>query len=119
MAVNAIASVATALAGGAYLNAKFGIGMDMSRIRQDNSFGARLTKRIQDAGSNCTMYGLFSAVDPTLELLWFEGKAWTYGQIKAGESDSFRLMSSKTNVEQRSIGLRGFWSKLESGRVTL
>lgn len=85
MATNAIAYAAAALAGSAYLNAKFSIGTDLKQLSHDRAFGARLMKRVKDAGPNCTMYGMFDLVDESNELLWFEGKSWTYGQIKTGK----------------------------------
>lgn len=85
VATTAIAYAAAALAGGAYLNAKFGIGTDLQQIRYDNAFGARLMKRVQEAGPNCTFYGMFNLVAPETEFLWFEGKTWTYGEIKNRE----------------------------------
>lgn len=77
---------AAAVAGGAYLNAKFHIGTDLKQLRYDREWGARLGKRLQEAGTNCTLYGMLDIVDPGAEALWFEGRTWTYGQLKSGMS---------------------------------
>jgi hypothetical protein len=76
---------AAALAAGAYLNAKLSISPDIQQLRNDRAWGKRLQSRIQDLGDSCSIYHMFERVDPAIEFLWFEGKSWTYGEIKNGE----------------------------------
>lgn len=76
---------AAALAAGAYLNAKLAISTDIRNLRTDRAWGNRLQSRIQELGDNCSLYHIFNRIDPTIEFLWFEGKTWTYGEIKSGQ----------------------------------
>ncbi|KAL3425863.1 AMP-binding enzyme [Phlyctema vagabunda] len=81
--LNAVAlAVPAALAAGAYVNAKFAIGTDLKAIRHDREWGTRLQQRLTEAGGNCTLYGMFNRIDESATLLWFEGKEWTYGELK-------------------------------------
>jgi hypothetical protein len=82
---------ATALAAGAYLNAKFAIGTDLKQLRNDREWARRLGERVRDLGDECTFYGMFDRVDVGVEALWFEGRTWTYGELKKGE---FLFLSS-------------------------
>lgn len=76
---------AAALAAGAYLNGKLSISQDVKQLRHDWAWATRLGTRIADLGDCCSIYHIFNRVDPTLEFLWFEGKSWTYGELKKGE----------------------------------
>ncbi|TVY85285.1 Fatty acid transporter protein [Lachnellula suecica] len=73
---------AAALAAGAYLNAKLSISPDIKQLRNDRAWGNRLQARIQSLGDSCSIYHIFDQVDPANEFLWFEGRTWTYGEIK-------------------------------------
>lgn len=77
---------AAALAAGAYLNAKLGISTDLNEIAISKEFGERVGKRIQSLGDTCTVYRIFELVDEEKEVLWFEGRTWTYGELKNGET---------------------------------
>jgi hypothetical protein len=76
---------AAALAAGAYLNAKLGIGADLGTLREEREFGERLGRRIEELGDTVTLYHMFDIVSREKEALWFEGKTWTYGELKTGE----------------------------------
>ena len=79
----ALASAAT-LAAGAYLNAKFSIKTDLQQLKHDREWVQRLISRIKDLGDTCSLYGIFDQVNPDFEVLWFEGRTWTYGELKNG-----------------------------------
>jgi hypothetical protein len=83
MAAPAMISAAT-VAAGAYLNAKLAIGTDLRQLRYDREWISRLGRRIQELGDTCTLYAIFDRVDQNLEALWFEGRTWTYGELKSG-----------------------------------
>ncbi|TVY47372.1 Fatty acid transporter protein [Lachnellula cervina] len=74
---------AAALAAGAYLNAKLAISPDIQQMRHERAWGERFQSRIANLGDSCSIYHMFDGIDPELEFLWFEGKAWTYGEIKS------------------------------------
>ncbi|KAG0647555.1 Solute carrier family 27 member 4 [Hyphodiscus hymeniophilus] len=73
---------AAALAAGAYLNAKLGISTDLNGLAISREFGGRVGKRIQSLGDTVTIYRLFELVNEQNEALWFEGRTWTYGELK-------------------------------------
>ncbi|OWP05437.1 hypothetical protein B2J93_7638 [Marssonina coronariae] len=81
LGTGAVASAA-AVAAGAYLNAKLSVGLDLKSLRHDRQWRQRLGAKIASLGDTCTIYGIFDAVDPNIEALWFEGKTWTYGELK-------------------------------------
>lgn len=82
MASSAVVSAVAAMAAGAYLNAKLGIETDIKQLKADREWLSRLRQRINELGDTCSLYAIFDKVDPDLEALWFEGKGWTYGQVK-------------------------------------
>lgn len=83
--LNALAlGVPAAVAAGAYINAKFTLSTDWKTIRHEREWLQRLQNRLKETGGTCTLWGMFDRVHPGAELLWFEGKTWTYGQIKLG-----------------------------------
>lgn len=81
----AAVGVAALTAAAAYLNARLSIGRDLKTIKWERSFGQRLGHKIQELGETCTMYAMFDQVDPEIEALWFEGRTWTYGELKRGK----------------------------------
>ncbi|PVH81181.1 putative bifunctional fatty acid transporter/acyl-CoA synthetase [Cadophora sp. DSE1049] len=89
---------AAAVAATAYLNAKLSVGLDMQNLRHDRDWGARLGQRIQSLGDTCTIYAMFDSVDPNVEALWFEGRTWTYGELKR---DVIRLAAY---LESQGVG---------------
>jgi hypothetical protein len=74
-----------AVAAATYLNAKFSLSLDLQQMRNDREWNAAVDSTVARLGQNCTLYHLFDRVDPGIEALWFEGKSWTYGQLKNGE----------------------------------
>lgn len=84
----AVVGAAALTAAAAYVNAKLSIGRDLKTLRYEKSFGQRLGQKIGELGDTCTMYAIFDQVDPEVEALWFEGRTWTYGELKKGKFDS-------------------------------
>jgi hypothetical protein len=82
---------AATVASAAYLNARLGIGADIRQLRDESSWKKRLAQRQQDLGPICTLFGMFEKVNPELEALWFEGRTWTYRELKAGTSPEIGL----------------------------
>lgn len=81
----AVVGAAALTAAAAYVNAKLSIGRDLKTLRYEKSFGQRLGAKIQELGDTCTLYNIFDRVDPNIAILWFEGREWTYGELKQGE----------------------------------
>jgi hypothetical protein len=76
---------ATALAASAYLNARLSISTDLRQLRYDREWARRLGQRIGELGDTCTLFAMFDRVDEAVEGLWFEGRSWTYGELKRGK----------------------------------
>ena len=77
---------AAALAAGAYLNAKLGISTDLHELTLAREFGERLGNKMQSLGDTPTLYRLFELANENDEALWFEGRTWTYRELKNGEN---------------------------------
>lgn len=75
---------AASLAAAAYLNAKLSISTDLKQLRYDREWGERLASRIQAMGDTCSLYRMLEFVSPEIEALWFEGRSWTYKELKLG-----------------------------------
>ncbi|KAL4777876.1 hypothetical protein BDW60DRAFT_202749 [Aspergillus nidulans var. acristatus] len=81
------AASALSVAAGAYLDAKFSISADLSAMRSDRAFGKRLAEHIAQLGETPTVYGMLQRVvevekHGSTEAIWFEGKSWTYSELK-------------------------------------
>ncbi|KAL4939522.1 hypothetical protein BDV06DRAFT_198754 [Aspergillus oleicola] len=81
------AASALTVAAGAYLNAKFSLSTDLSTILGDRSYGKRLAQRMQQLGDTITVYGMLQRLvevdgQGSAEAIWFEGKSWTYFELK-------------------------------------
>jgi hypothetical protein len=82
--VSSVVAASAALAAGAYLNAKWSVGIDLKNLQHDRAWGKRLGAFIAALGDTVTLYHIFARVDPGAEALWFEGKTWSYGELKKG-----------------------------------
>ncbi|KAL4931261.1 putative bifunctional fatty acid transporter/acyl-CoA synthetase (FAT1) [Aspergillus undulatus] len=81
------AASALSVAAGAYLNAKFSISTDLSNMLGDRAYGKRLAHRMAQLGDTITVYGLLQRLvevegHGSTEAIWFEGKSWTYSELK-------------------------------------
>lgn len=76
---------AAALATTAYLNAKLGVGNDIKQLDNEREWFIRFQQRLQELGDRCTIYHVFELADGDAEALWFEGRTWTYKQLKLGK----------------------------------
>lgn len=85
---SAALAATTALAAGAYLNAKFSIATDLRELWNDRDWFKRLQGLIRELGDDCTLYHLLeiaTTANAEREALWFEGLVWTYRQLKDGK----------------------------------
>lgn len=81
------AGVATAAAVAAlFLNEKYGLSRDISELSQSRKFKKRLDARLSQLGDDVTIYRMLELAKPDAPALWFEGRSWTYSELKAGES---------------------------------
>ena len=102
-----LVSTAAALATTAYLNAKFGVGIDLQQLSYDREWQVRLKQRLRELGDTCTLYRMFELADSKAEALWFEGQTWTYEELKKGENPQAESSWAKSTdgIIQRSINL--------------
>ena len=77
-------AAAAVLAAGSYVNARYGIGTDVKEIRHEKDYARRVLEKQTSLGDTCTIYNVFSRADPTSDALWFEGRTWSYGELKYG-----------------------------------
>ena len=88
---------AAALAAGAYLNAKLGISTDLNELALAREYTERIGRKIRSLGDTCTLYRVFELANEKDEALWFEGRAWTYAELKNGEHKSNQMVKMVTN----------------------
>ncbi|KAI9733769.1 MAG: hypothetical protein M1818_007183 [Claussenomyces sp. TS43310] len=87
-----------ALAAGAYLDAKLSISTDVRTWRNDRQWERGLSSLIQELGDTCTLYNIFSKADPGADALWFEGRTWSYGQLRY-DVDRFAAILQRKGVK--------------------
>jgi hypothetical protein len=86
----AVLSVA-ALATTAYLNAKLGIENDLRQLCYDREWLVQFQQWLGTLGDRCTLYKVLELADSMAEALWFEGRTWTYAQLREGEYFKWRV----------------------------
>lgn len=104
MDIQALSLAGAALvAGGSYINARYGIGTDIREISHEKNGVKRLLENCSRLGENCTIYNAFSRSNPTSDALWFEGQSWTYGQLKHGMAsrDQIFIFANRTQEVDR------------------
>lgn len=82
--VSIVGAAGAALAAGAYVNAKWSIGTDLRNLQDARAWGKQFEAFVKGLGDTTTLYHMFARVDPKVEALWFEGKTWSYGELKKG-----------------------------------
>lgn len=81
----ALIAASSALAAGAtYIDAQLAISRDVQQIFRDKRYGKAIGARFQALGNNASAYGHLLLTDPNASALWFEGRTWTWGQVKKG-----------------------------------
>lgn len=82
----AAGAAVAALAGGLYLNHQYGLYTDIKGLLRARRSGTLISDRIKQLGDNVTLYRVMQLAQPDAEALWFEGRTWTYAQLKMGQS---------------------------------
>ena len=72
------------LAGASYFNARYGVGRDIKQLYDDRRFRKWIMARIKELGDHVTLYRLTELCDPGAEALWFEGRTWSYEELRRG-----------------------------------
>jgi len=96
-----LASVAAAggiLAGAAYLNARYGISRDLTQLSHDRKWFRRFEARVKELGDYTTLYHMMELCNPQDEALWFEGRSWSYSELKR-EADALAEILSDRGVK--------------------
>jgi hypothetical protein len=79
------AGTAAVAAGAAYLDAKFHLRRDVKHLLSERQFKQRMGERIKLLGDQVTMYHIMELADQRASGLWFEGRSWTYTEMKIGK----------------------------------
>jgi hypothetical protein len=90
------AAGAAIIAGAAYVDGHYAIHRDIKHLLSDRRFGQRLQEKCRQLGQHATLYHHMEMADPSASGLWFEGREWTYAEIKQGEF-SMELLTYFTN----------------------
>lgn len=85
-AVGAAGGAAAAALAALFLAERYGVSRDVSQILQDRAFRKRMGARINHLGDDVTIYRMLELAQPDAAALWFEGRSWTYAEMKAGDS---------------------------------
>lgn len=80
------AGTAAALLGTAVLDKTYGLSLDVKRILQDKNFRDRYLARAKELGDDTTIYHMLELAKQDAPALWFEGRTWTYTEIKIGKA---------------------------------
>jgi hypothetical protein len=85
-AVRAAGGTAAAALAALFLAERYGVSRDVGQILQDRAFRKRMGARINHLGDDVTIYRMLELAQPDAAALWFEGRSWTYAEMKAGDS---------------------------------
>ena len=85
-AVRAAGGAAAAALAALFLAERYGVSRDVGQILQDRAFRKRMGARINHLGDDVTIYRMLELAQPDATALWFEGRSWTYAEMKAGDS---------------------------------
>ena len=108
--------VAAAVVGGMYLDAKHHIVKDITAWRARRQFNNNIAECARLMGDYCTLYHAIDYVDPKAEALWFEGRSWTYADLKR-EAD--RLAQWFVDEGIRTKGIFPFYGSANSDFVAV
>ena len=81
-----LTAIASLLGAGAYLDAKYGVSHDLRKLRRDREQIKRIGERIRELGNEATLYRLLESADQGADALWFEGRSFTYGEMKRSKT---------------------------------
>lgn len=79
-----LASIAAGglLAGATYLDARYSITRDLKQLWNDRQWRQRLLAKVKALGDHTTVYHMMELCNPEDEALWFEGRTWSYDELK-------------------------------------
>jgi hypothetical protein len=82
--VRSAGGATAAVVGALFLNDKYGLTHDISELSQSRKFKKRVDARINQLGDDVTIYRMLELAKPDAPALWFEGRSWTYAELRAG-----------------------------------
>jgi hypothetical protein len=85
------AATAAAVAGAAYLDGKYALRRDVKHILGERGFKKRMDERMGLLGDRATMHHLMELANQNATGLWFEGRSWTYAEMKKGETNNWAI----------------------------
>jgi hypothetical protein len=78
------AATAALVASATYIDGHYAISRDIKHLLSDRRFGQRIQGKCQQLGQHATLYHHMELADPAADALWFEGREWTYAEMKKG-----------------------------------
>lgn len=96
------AGTAAALLGTAVLDKTYGLSLDVKRILQDKNFRDRYLARAKELGDDTTIYHMLELAKQDAPALWFEGRTWTYTEIKI-EADSLAAIFHQRGITSGDV----------------
>lgn len=79
-----MAASSALVAGATYIDAQLGVSRDVQQIFRDRRYGKAIGNRFQALEKNASAYGHLLLADPNASALWFEGRTWTWAEVKRG-----------------------------------
>jgi hypothetical protein len=99
ISAKALAAAGAALfAGATYVDGHYAISRDIKHLLSDRRFGQRIQERCQQLGQHASLYHHMELADPKASALWFEGREWTYAEMKKGDCVSSILLGNEANI---------------------
>lgn len=88
--------------GAMYLDAKYRIVKDINAWNYRRQFRKLLQERIRKVGDYVTLYHVLEMNDPNAEAFWFEGRSWTYGDVRK-EADKLAQWFLDQGIKTKGI----------------
>lgn len=82
--ISSAGAATAAVAATLFLNNRYGLSYDVGELSRNRKFKRRIDDRIKELGDDVTIYRMLELAKPDAPALWFEGRSWTYAELKAG-----------------------------------
>lgn len=82
--ISSAGAATAAVAAAFFLNDRYGLSHDIGELAQTRKYKQRIDAKIKELGDDVTIYRMLELARPDASALWFEGRTWTYAELKAG-----------------------------------
>lgn len=98
----ATAAGLAALSSAIYADKKYAISSDLKSMRQSKVFLTAMAATLDRLGDNVSVYRILELADQDAEALWFEGRTWTFAQLKM-EIDRLATLLYDQNTRENDV----------------